>query len=211
MHIDPRKPVTAITLVECFEEHCPSDVGKGLWDEADMRHSRVSLYRLRQLKALFLAFEIPFDPARFEDGWFIFGKREMYQSMIARLTSQLPGPPSRPPRIIDLWRLFPVLRAYRRDIEAARVSYRRHKAFRPFVDLVVREAIVPASSLISVAISPISGLLSELIAPDGRTFLLEDLVRDYGHPAEDYLQLKREKEEEFWSVLFEEDVNDGEA
>jgi hypothetical protein len=211
MNIDPRKPVTAITLVDCFEECCPSDVRKGLWDESDARHDRTSLFRLRQLKSLFLAFEIPFDPEGFEQGRFIFRKRDRYEPMMKRLTSQLPSPPSRPPHIRDLWRLFPVLRAYRRDVEAVRHSYRRHKPFPPFVELVFREAIVPASELIAVAISPISGLLAELIAPDGRTFLLEDLVRDYGHPTEDYLELRREEEDKFWRALFEEDNDDPET
>jgi hypothetical protein len=211
MNIDPRKPVTAITLVDCFEAHCPDDVRKGIWDEADTRHDRTSLFRLRQLKALFSAFEIRFDPERFEQGWFIVEKREKYQGMVARLTSQLPKPPSQPPKVRDLWRLFPVLRTYHREVEAARHCYRRHKRFPPFVDLVVREAIVPASALISVAISPISGLLAELIAPDGRTFLLEDLIRDHGHPAGNYLELQQEEEDEFWRALFEEDINDFET
>ncbi|MFM8494344.1 MAG: hypothetical protein ACKOEM_02300, partial [Planctomycetia bacterium] len=64
------EPVTAITLIDCFEECCPSDVRKGLWDEADTRHTRSSLCRLRQLKSLFHAFEIPFDPVAFEQGSF---------------------------------------------------------------------------------------------------------------------------------------------
>jgi hypothetical protein len=208
MTTDPRKPVTAITLIDCFEECCPSDAGKGLWDEADTRHTRSSLCRLRQLKSLFRAFEIRFDPLRFEQGWFILEKRTMYDAMIARLTSQLPAAPSRPPRVRDLWRLFPVLRTYRRDVEAARHSYRMHKQFPPFVDLVVREAIIPASQLISVATSPVSGLLAELIAPDGRKFLLEDLIRDHGYPTEDYLELRQEEEEEFWKTLFSEEDED---
>jgi len=199
------KTITAITLVDCFEQCCPSDVRKGLWDEADARHTRSSLCRLRQLKSLFHAFEIPFDPVSFEQGSFILKKRESYTAMIARLTSQLPEPPSRPPHIRDLWRLFPVLRAYRRDVEVARHSYRLHKRYPPFVELVVEEAILPASELISVAISPVSGLLAELIAPDGRRFRVEDLIRDHGHPAEDYLELRREEEEEFWRALWREE------
>jgi hypothetical protein len=154
---------------------------------------------------------MPFDPEGFEQGRFIFRKRDRYEPMMKRLTSQLPSPPSRPPHIRDLWRLFPVLRTYRRDVEAVRHSCRRHKPLLPFVDRVVREAIVPASALMSVAMSPVSGLLSELIAPDGRTFLLEDLVRDYGHPTEDYLELRRKEEDEFWRALFEEDNDDFET
>jgi hypothetical protein len=200
--------VTAITLIDCFEECCPSDVWKGLWDEADTRHSRSSLCRLRQLKSLFLAFEIPFDPFAFEQGCFILKKRELYTAMIARLTSQLPEPPSRPPHIRDLWRLFPVLRAYRRDVEVARQSYRWHKRYPPFVALVVKEAIVPASQLISVAMSPVSGLLSELIAPDGRKFRLEDLRRDHGYPGEDINELRQEEEEEFWIALRRQEEED---
>jgi hypothetical protein len=203
-----RATVTAITLIDCFEECCPSDVRKGLWDDADTRHSRSSLCRLRQLKSLFHAFEISFAPVSFEQGMFILKKRELYTAMIARLTSQLPEPPSRPPNIRDLWRLFPVLRAYRRDVEAARQSYWMHKHFLPFVELVVEEAIVPASERISATMSPVSGLLAELIAPDGRRFLLEDLIRDHGHPVEDYLELRREEDEEFWKALWEEEDED---
>jgi hypothetical protein len=58
--------VTAIALVDCFEECCPGDVRKGLRDEADARHDRTSLFRLRQLKSLFLAFETPIKPEGFE-------------------------------------------------------------------------------------------------------------------------------------------------
>ena len=193
--------VTAITLIDCFEECCPSNVRKGLWDEADTRHSRSSRCRLRRLRSLFHAFEIPFDPFSFEQGMFILKKRELYTAMIARLTSQLPEPPSRPPNIRDLWRLFPVLHAYRRDVEVARQSYLMHKHFLPFVELVVEEAIVPASERISATMSPVSGLLAELIAPDGRKFRLEDLRRDHGYPAEDFLELRQEEEEEFWTAL----------
>jgi hypothetical protein len=211
MNIDPNKPVTAITLVDCFEECCPSDVRKGLWDEADTQHNRTSLFRLRQLKSLFLAFEMPLDLGGFEQGWFVFRKRDRYEPMMKRLTSQLPSPPSRPHHIRDLWRLFAALRTYRRDVEAVRHSCRRHKPLPPFDDLAVREAIVPASASISVAISPISGLLSEAIAPDGPTFLLEDLVRDHGHPTLDYLELRREEEDEFWRTMCEEDIDDSET
>lgn len=200
--------VTAITLIDCFEECCPSDVRQGLWDEADPRHSRSSLCRLRQLKSLFNAFEIPFDPAAFEQGFFILRKRELYTAMIARLTSQLPEPPSRPPHIRDLWRLFPVLRAYRRDVEVARHSYRLHKRYPPFVALVVKEAIVPASELISATMSPVSGLLAELIAPDGQKFQLEDLRCDHGYPGEDLRELRREEQEEFWRALWREEDED---
>jgi hypothetical protein len=200
--------VTAITLIDCFEECCPSDVWKGLWDEADTRHSRSSLCRLRQLKSLFLAFEIPFDPFAFEQGMFILNKRELYTAMIARLTSQLPEPPSRPPNIRDLWRLFPVLHAYRRDVEVARQSYLMHKHFLPFVELVVEEAIVPASERISATMSPVSGLLAELIAPDGRKFRLEDLRRDHGYPGEDINELRQEEEEEFWIALRRQEEED---
>ena len=200
--------VTAITLIDCFEECCPSNVRKGLWDEADTRHSRSSRCRLRRLRSLFHAFEIPFDPFAFEQGFFILNKRELYTAMIARLTSQLPEPPSRPPNIKDLWRLFPVLRAYRRDVEVARQSYRWHKRYPPFVALVVKEAIVPASELISATMSPVSGLLAELIAPDGRKFRLEDLRRDHGYPGEDINELRQEEEEEFWRALWREEDED---
>jgi hypothetical protein len=83
-----------------------------------------------------------------------------------------------------------------------------HKHFLPFVELVVEEAIVPASERISATMSPVSGLLAELIAPDGRRFLLEDLIRDHGHPVEDYLELRREEDEEFWKALWEEEDED---
>ena len=128
--------------------------------------------------------------------------------MIARLTSQLPEPPSRPPNIRDLWRLFPVLHAYRRDVEVARQSYLMHKHFLPFVELVVEEAIVPASERISATMSPVSGLLAELIAPDGRKFRLEDLRRDHGYPGEDINELRQEEEEEFWIALRRQEEED---
>lgn len=202
MTIDHDKPVTAITLVDCFEECCP----RGVWYERDMRPTRSTLYQLARLKSLFRAFEIPFDPTGFEWGYFILRKerRELYSAMIARLTSQLPERPTQPPDIKDLQRMFPVLRVYRRNIEAARRSYRTQKSPPPFARLVLEEAIIPASERISLAISQVSGLLAELIAPDGRRFRLEDLIRDHGHPTEDYRELRREEEEESWRALLRE-------
>ena len=101
-----------------------------------------------------------------------------------------------------------MLRAYRRDVEVARQSYLMHKHFLPFVELVVDEAIVPASERISATMSPVSGLLSELIAPDGRKFRREDLRRDHGYPGEDIHELRQEEEEEFWIALRRQEEED---
>jgi hypothetical protein len=37
------------------------------------------------------------------------------------------------------------------------------------------------------------------------------LIRDYGHPTEDYLELRRGEEDKFWRALFEEETNDSET
>jgi hypothetical protein len=63
------------------------------------------------------------------------------------------------------------------------------------------DTVEPASEAISQAIEPITTLLSEIIAPDGRTFTLDELVARHGHPTENYRDLEFEEEEKFWDEI----------
>jgi hypothetical protein len=69
----------------------------------------------------------------------------------------------------------------------------------------------PLADSIAQCLAPIDAVLSELIAPDGRTFTLEALIADHGHPTEDYSDLEWAEEEAFWRAAFGDDEEDSEA
>lgn len=209
MLVSPTDPVTAITLLDCFDEVCPRDVQSGLWEEADARHWPASLYRLQQLKAVFRAFEIQFDPEQFANGTFICKKSDQYESLINSLSRSLIGENQRRPRSSGLPILFQWLREYRREVLRAKASYGGFFSCPPMVVEVMSKVVRPVANSITNILSPINHILSELIDPSRRVFHLDELVERHGHPTGDYAEM-RFLETDFWS-LAEEDMNDPET
>jgi len=206
MLIKPRDPVTALTLLDCFDAVCPKDVKSGLWEESDPRHWPASLYRLQQLKALFRAFDVAFDPEEFAEGQFVRSRWQEYEPLIDRFGQRLTDCQrwrTRPP---SLETLFCWLRAYRCELLRASRSYDVFLACPPIVHAVMEEIVVPVGDSIETILAPISFILAELIDPRRRVFQLDELVEHYGHPTGDYAEM-RFKETDWWN-LDEEDEDD---
>jgi hypothetical protein len=209
MLIKPRDPVTALTLLDCFDAVCPKDVKSGLWEEDDARHCPASLYRLQQLKALFRAFDIAFDPEEFAEGHFVRSRWKECEPLIERLSQRLTDGQRWRTRSSSLGTLFWWLRAYRCELLRAARSYAVFLSCPPIVHAVMEEIVVPVSGSIESILVPIGFILAELIDPRRRVFHLDELIEHYGHPTGDYAEM-RFKETDLWS-LAEEYLNDPET
>lgn len=209
MLIKQTDPVTALTLLDCFDAVCPKDVKRGLWEENDARHSPASLYRLQQLKALFRAFDIAFDPEEFAEGHFVRSRWQEYKPLIDRFSQRLTDWQRSRTRPSSLEILFWWLRAYRCEVLRATRSYGVFLACPPIVHAVMEEIVVPVGDSIESIVAPIGFILAELIDPRRRVFHLDQLIERYGYPTGDYAEM-RFRETDLWS-LSEECLNDSET
>ena len=159
----------------------------------------------------FRAFDIKCSPQGFTHGFFIFDRLELYQPILERLGRPLTDEKRRRHRPSALTVLFPWLREYRREVLRAKDSYQGFLSCPPAVWRFLEDVVQPLADSIAQCLAPIDAVLAELIAPDGRTFTLEALIADHGHPTENFLDLQRADEDAFFRAAFGDDADDADT
>jgi hypothetical protein len=160
------------------------------WSEDRLAANPPRLYRLKQLLALFQAFGIRSSPAEFQEGAFIDVDSPAYQPLLDRIASEMPGESAHDlgPQRRQLREFFKILFEYRVTVERAlsfcsgvlEASGLYHYAYRKVGE--VNRAIRQECAVVE-------DLLVSLISPEGKSFSVEELVRDHGYPAVDLFDI----------------------
>jgi len=208
MNLDRTKPVTALTLLDAFDEYCPGNPRTCAWDEDGLQKSPVALCRLRQLKALFAAFDLPLEPEDFIKGRFICDRAERYGPLIERLRPTMRPDFAKRASPQNLDTVFETLRSFRCGMAKGRQSFGIFLCYSGVVAHVMEDVISPINREVERVLEPVDALLAELIAPDGRTFTIGDLIDRYGYPDEDADELEWHQS---WGRFFEGDFDEEDA
>jgi hypothetical protein len=208
MNLSRSQTVSPLTLLDDFGRFFPKEARRPVPDEDSLKNNEAALCRFRQIKAIFLAFGIPLDPERFNEGDFIDQESPRYAPLVARLRSALP--PDHQDRYgrLGLPVLFRVLRDYRHGVLSGRHAYGWFLCWPAVVGHVMNEVVKPISDEIARALAPVESLLAELICPEGRTFTMGQLIDEYGYPDVDVDAVEEEK---FWAEITGEDESESPA
>ena len=195
MLIDPKAPITAVTLLDCFDENfgCSDVVSE--WKTSG---SPVAMYRQKQLRALFAAFGIEPNPRDLANGRFLLRRGDR---RVPLLGDDVHTP-------FDLIITFRYLRSYRCQIRRSTETGIFFACPRSLA-YALRHQVQSARDAVRHALRPIDDVLCSLIDPAGRTFTVDYLIFEHGYPVEDCGALEREEENQAWLWLekLEEEVD----
>ena len=160
------------------------------WTEEHLANNPPRLFRLRQLVALFRAFDIPWDPTGFMEGTFIRPEDARYDSLLVRLTTEMPAGAvldSRHTRR-QLPEFFSILFDYRRRVDHV-LSFSSGVVEASGLFLLAHKRAGAQNQIIDGSLDPIDSTLAELISPVGARFTRKQLVRDFGYPDVDVSEI----------------------
>lgn len=156
------------------------------WNERTLAFNLPRLVRLQQLQALFRAFQIPWNPPAFTRGEFIQPESRKYDVPFSQLAEKMPegrsGPFAAERR--QLPNFFAILFDYRRRVNRL-LMYGSGVLAASGLNMLAYRRALDLNDVIGQNIGIIDDLLVALISPDGATFSVDQLVRDYGYSEED--------------------------
>ncbi len=165
------------------------------WHEDRLERNEPRIIRLKQLTAIFAAFEIPWDPWAFTRGQFIEGKNPAYSDFVARTKRELPSEHVARLRpgwyFADLPGCFEILFEYREKLEDV-LSFPERALIASGMYLYAQRQIEKANRAIESNVWIIDDLLAELISPESRQFAVTELVHDHGYPDVDIFEIDSE-------------------
>lgn len=165
------------------------------WTEEQFADNPPRLFRLRQLMAMFRAFGLPWEPSEFMWGKFIDPEDVRYNSLISKLIKEEMEEASerthgRKPAYEamkfeeaahNLPTFFYILFSYRMCLESPLEFSKKFIEINRFGVLAVCK-LEKVNGAINSNIAIIDDLLAEFVSPEGASFPVEKLVRDYGYP-----------------------------
>jgi hypothetical protein len=158
------------------------------WTEERLSVNPPRLIRLRRLIAMFRAFGLPWDPESFTKGEFIDPKHPRYKTLMAKLVDEMPERARERASDYQLPEFFAILLDYRIRVDDV---------------LSFSSGVLEASGLFSHAlrkmqelnrvirdnVAGIDDTLAALINPEGLSFSVGQLTRDYGYPDVDLFEI----------------------
>ena len=196
---EKRENITALSLLHAFLELRGFSPKLDDWTEERLSDNPPHLFRLRQIAAMFRAFGLPWNPSAFMQGEFIQFEHPRYAPLLSRLTEEYAKAMtvewSKEPHGIahkdyshHLRGVFSTLFDYRGRVEKVLSFPSRFIAASGLYGLAVMKT--EASNLeISRDIATVDDLLAELISPEGASFSIDYLARNYGYPDVDLLEI----------------------
>lgn len=151
------------------------------WTEERLADNPPRLYRLRQLTALFRAFDLPWDPQAFTEGKFIEPEHPRYAGLLVQLAEALPEGARRTVRNRQLTAHFEKLFNYRTRVDEV-LTFSSGALEASGLYLLAYRKVEKLNRVIRVNVASIDDTLVALISPEGASFSMEQLVRDYGYP-----------------------------
>lgn len=184
------KTITARSLLHGFLELRGLAPEMKDWSEERFSDNAPRLYRLRQLIALFRAYEIDWDLSSFVEGRFIQPESLRYAASLEMMESAMPearrhglGADNR-----QLPDCFKILLDYRERVEDA-LSFSSGVLEASGLYLYAHQRAGELNRIIQKNISIVDDVLVVLINPEARTFSVNQLARDYGYPDVDLSEI----------------------
>jgi hypothetical protein len=196
MHIGDTDPITAITLLNCFDEMVgcsePFPSIKPPGDESTLAWR----YKWDQIQSLFRAFGL--DGEAFGGGYFLPPSGDRYASVVAKLPADIPITHH------DLAFTFRFLREYRYKVRRA-AEIPNFLSCPRLLWRIVQHELQAASDAARDSLRPIEEILSLLIDPEGRAFTVDQLTADYGYPSGMYRGLVMRDQKRAWAAVWRRD------
>lgn len=178
--------ITAHTLVRHYLDLRGLAPDVSTWTEEGFAENPPRLVRLRQLKSLFRAFGIPWGPRGFAGGRFLDGA-----TLPAELVARLGSHERRHGRDDQLSGCFEHLLEHRERV--ARVLAASHGVLEASgLYAYAHRRVVEFNTILEAHVHLLDDDLALLISPEGRSFSYETMVREYGYPDVDRIELDLE-------------------
>jgi hypothetical protein len=176
------RTITAVDLLHRFLELRGYTPDLDRWSEECFNDNPPRLYRLRQLKAIFRAFEIPWDPAAFMEGKFFLRDSVRYAPVLERAAAELPETMAGPfGTVHQLPKCFEILLEYREKVERALAYSSGFQVAAGLYAFAVRKTR-QLNRVIRDNLSVVDDVLTACISPEAMTFTIDELARSYGYP-----------------------------
>ena len=154
------------------------------WSEESFKNNKPRLYRYQQLKAIFLAFEIPFDIELFSVGAFIQYNDKKYLKVIDKISTDIEYKINQK----ELKTIFKRLLKYCESLQGS-LNFNNGVLIcnNEFLYTIKQTNIVNQD--IKNSLEDIVDILSTIIDPDCKSFTIEDLNTKYNYPIIDLLSI----------------------
>ena len=187
------RTITAHSLLHGFLRLRRLTPEMGEWSEERLSLNPPRLYRLRQLIALFRAFEIAWDPSSFVEGRFIQPANPRYMALVERMywamsqtTRGHLGAANH-----ELRDCFEILLGYRGRLEDV-LSFSSGILEASGLYLYAHRKVGELNKIIQDNVALIDDILVAFISPEAKVFPIDQLVRDYGYPDVDLFEIDAE-------------------
>jgi hypothetical protein len=177
------RTVTARDLLRLFLELRRLQPDMRQWSEVGLTGDPPLDYRSEQLFVLFRAFGIDGGPDSFTEGKFIALQSPRYDSLIARLATEMPSAVEHglEDARFDLRWMFAWLLEYRERVEAT-LSFPAGLLAASGLGFIAYQKAVELTRVIQANVASIDDILIAVISPEGKTHAVDQLARDYGYP-----------------------------
>lgn len=185
--------ITARSLLLDFLELRRLSPDFSKWTEYSLLDNPPRLFRLRCLIAMFYAFGLSWHPQSFIRGQSINYKKPEYKSVLLKFSEESTNEFLNGYMEELLPDSFRLLLTYRMQLDDVLFSFSNIITASGPIISVYRKAN-QLNTIIQQNIADIEDVLANLISPEGKTFTIEELVREYGYPDIDMDAL----DEDFW-------------
>lgn len=157
------------------------------WDEENFKNNKPRLYRYRQLKALFEAYDIPFDIKKFRKGRFINSKDKRYNPFIKDIGIQI----RRNYQGESLAKAWVQLFDYYASLQKS-LCYTDGVILSSGAYSFVYRKIKINNKKIRENLTEIENILATFISPTNKSFSLKELSKKYHYPIVDLDEIDME-------------------
>jgi hypothetical protein len=180
--------ITALSLLLAFLELQGLSPKLADWTEERLSDNPPRLIRLRRLIAMFRAFGLPWDPESFTEGTFIDPKQPRYTTLLAKLADELPVGSREWATDYQLPGFFQMLLDYRIRVGGV-LSYSSGVLEASGLFSHAHRKVQELNRVIRDNVAGIDDTLAALINPEGLSFSVGQLTRDYGYPDVDLFEI----------------------
>lgn len=158
------------------------------WTEKRLSDNPPRIFRLRQLAAMFNAFDLPWNPQLFIEGGFISPEQKRYADALSKLAEEMPEMSRKLAESDQLPDFFRILFDYRSRVDDV-LYFPGGVLEASGLYLHAYSKAGELNKIIHDNVNIIDDALVALISPEAATFTVENLVQDYGYPDVDLSEI----------------------